>query len=104
MNSRGTAFLAPLLLTGCINITTELQPVNSNVKPTAKGLDCVPIVLGMGFGTNRIDTAARSGYMGSDRFDNNGNAPIRNIHSIRQTDFALFNLIGHRCLEVTGEP
>ena len=41
-------FLIPVVLSGCINITTELQPSNADVKAVLLGEDCTPIILGMG--------------------------------------------------------
>ena len=41
-----------LLLSGCINITTELQPSNTDVQGVLLGEDCTPVVLGVGLGTN----------------------------------------------------
>ena len=54
-------FLFTLLLSGCINITTELQPSNADVKGVLMGEDCTPIVLGMGLGANTIEGAQKDG-------------------------------------------
>jgi len=45
----------PLLLSGCINIDPQLQPVNPSVKAVIQGRDCVPIFLSLGFGTNTVE-------------------------------------------------
>lgn len=92
-----------IMLTGCINITTELRPVNEAVKPVLKGHDCTTIAFGIGLGTNRMSEALRTGYAQDDEFEHAPRA-IRTIHSVTLTDTAFLNLGGSRCLEVTGEP
>lgn len=101
----------PLLLAGCINITTELQPPDAAVKPILYGEDCTPIVLGIGIGTNTIDTARQFGepreetrsFLGPPR-EASAAQTIRRIRRIRLTDYGFLNLVGARCLEVIGEP
>ncbi|HEY6086009.1 MAG TPA: hypothetical protein VIU63_11490 [Nitrospira sp.] len=104
------AFLFPMVLSGCINITTELQPSNTDVKGVLQGQDCTPIVLGMGFGTNTIEEAKKDGRpLGvvdeefRDRIKLNRRTAITRIRSIQITDFYLL-LIGSSCLQVHGEP
>ena len=53
--------LLTLLLSGCINITTELQPSNTDVQSILLGEDCTPVVLGVGLGTNTIEGAKKDG-------------------------------------------
>lgn len=92
---------AMAMLAGCINITTELQLPNPAVKPVLYGQDCVPIILGIGLGTNRYTSALDDGHSGSDW---RKRVPIHAVHSAVLTDMGFLNLIGSRCLEVTGEP
>jgi hypothetical protein len=104
-----------LLLAGCINITTELQPDVPDVQPMLKGSDCVPIIFAIGIGTARVDQARVQGKevraveldrsapgqgrpAGGGRF-----TPITKIRRIQFTDYVFLGL-GARCLEVIGEP
>jgi hypothetical protein len=80
-----------LTLPSCIDIATQLQPVNMDVKPAIEASTCRPIILGLGFGTNRWADAI-----------NNGRSAIHRIHSVelRQTLVLGF---GAHCLEIRGE-
>lgn len=103
--------LIPLLtLAGCINLSTELQPPNSAVKPMLEGTHCLGIFLGMGGGTNTFTEAMlRTGPIGQSKNVNRGlgtmpaSAPIVKIHSAELNDVAFMGF-GERCLRVTGEP
>ena len=97
------------LCAGCINITTELQPPNEDVKPLLEGEDCTPVILSMGLGTNTIERAKKDGrpLEGTEefrsRFKLDGPTTINRIRTIHVTDFYIL-LIGSRCLQVIGEP
>ena len=102
-------FLVTVTLSGCINITTELQPPNADVKAILYGEDCTPIVLGMGLGTNTIDRAKKDGRPLGDvgefrpQIKLNSLTTINKIRTIQITDFQVL-LIGSRCVQVLGEP
>ena len=99
----------PLLLTGCINITNELQPTNDDVKDVLMGEDCTPIILGLGLGTNRIESALKDGRPYGDtgefrsRINLNRRTTITRIRTILLTEFYVL-LVGSRCVQVLGEP
>jgi len=101
--------LCTLLLSGCINIATELQPSNLDVKDVLMGEDCTPIVLGLGLGTNRIEYALKDGRSYGDlgdfrtRVKLNGRTTITRIRTIQLTEFYVL-LVGSRCVQVIGEP
>jgi hypothetical protein len=103
------AFVLTLVLSGCINITNELQPSNADVKGVLQGQDCTPIVLGMGLGTNTIEEAMKDGRPVGDagefrtRLNLNKRTAITRIRTVQITDFYLL-LIGSSCLQVLGEP
>ena len=98
-----------MLLSGCINITTELQPSNPDVKDVLMGEDCTPIVLGLGVGTNRIEHALKDGRPYGDvgefraRVKLNGRTAITRVRTIQLTEFYVL-LVGSRCVQVVGEP
>ncbi len=102
-------FLFTLLLSGCINITTELQPSNADVKGVLMGEDCTPIVLGMGLGTNTIEGAQKDGRPMGDvgefrsRIKLNDRTPIKRIRTLQITNFYIL-LVGSSCIQVVGEP
>ena len=97
------------LLSSCINITTELQPSNAEVKDVLMGEDCTPIVLGLGLGTNRIEHALKDGRLYGEpgefraRVKLNGRTTITRIRTIQLTEFYVL-LVGSRCVQVIGEP
>ena len=97
------------LLSGCINITNELQPSNPDVKAVLIGEDCSPIVLGMGLGTNTIENAKKDGRLIGEagefrpRIKLNDRTAISRIRTIQITDFYVL-LIGSSCIQVLGEP
>jgi hypothetical protein len=101
--------LCILALSGCINIITELQPSNPDVKDVLMGEDCTPIVLGLGLGKNRIEYALKDGRPYGDigefraRVKVNGRTTITRIRTIQLTEFYVM-LIGSRCVQVVGEP
>jgi len=81
-----------LLLQGCINIGTELAPLNTAVKPMTEGSDCSYVVFGFGFGTNTMAMAMA-----------NAEPPIVKVRQSMLRDWSFLNLVAARCLEVTGE-
>jgi hypothetical protein len=103
------AFLFALPLSGCINITNELQTSNPDVKGVLMGEDCTPIVLGMGLGTNTIEQAQKDGRLVGDpgefrtRIKLNDRTAISRIRTVQLTDFYVL-LIGSSCIQVVGEP
>lgn len=79
--------------------------VNQAVKPVLFGKDCTPIMLGIGIGDNRFSSALNDGRTEETRSDVNAKrVPISVVHSVTLTDFAFLNLLGERCVQVTGEP
>ena len=103
------ALLLTVLLSGCINITTELQPSNTDVQDVLLGEDCTPIVLGMGLGTNTIEGAKKDGRPMGDvgefrsRIKLNERTLINRIRTIQITNFYVL-LVGSSCIQVVGEP
>jgi hypothetical protein len=101
--------LLPLLLSGCINITNELQPTDADVKDVLMGEDCTPIIHGFGLGTNRIEHALKDGRPYGDvtefrsRINLNRRTTIARIRTIQLTEFYIL-LVGSRCVQVLGEP
>ena len=98
-----------VILSGCINITTELQPSNPEVEDVLMGEDCTPIVLGMGLGTNTIEGAKKDGRPLGDvgefrsRIKLNDRTPITRIRTIQISGFYVL-LVGSSCIQVIGEP
>ena len=98
-----------LLLSGCINITTELQPSNTDVQGVLLGEDCTPVVLGVGLGTNTIEGAKKDGRPMGDvgefrsRVKLNDRTVINRIRTIQITNFYVL-LVGSSCIQVVGEP
>jgi hypothetical protein len=95
-----------LLLTGCINISTQTQPSNPAVKPLLQGSDCVPIFFGLGAGDATIEKALLNGRAPkTDVYDKKTPAavPIRSVHRVQTNDMAIL-FFGERCVEVQGEP
>ena len=101
--------LLTLVLSGCINVTNELQPSHPDVKAVLIGADCTPIVLGMAVGTNTIEDAKKDGRLLGEagefrsRIKLNDRTPISRIRTIQLTDFYVL-LIGSSCIQVIGEP
>ena len=101
--------LLTLTLSGCINITTELQPSNPDVQDVLLGEDCTPVVLGMGLGTNTIEGAKRDGRPMGDvgefrsRVKLNDRTLINRIRTIQISNFYVL-LVGSSCIQVVGEP
>jgi hypothetical protein len=89
-----------LLTGGCINVSTRLQPEDSSVKEVLRGTDCVPIVLGIGFGTASIDKAMVDAHpVGDPR------GPVSRMTKVRRvtlTDYVIV-FLADRCIEAVGE-
>jgi len=101
--------LFTLLLSGCINITNELQPSNPDVQGILIGEDCTPVVLGIGLWTNTMEGAKKDGRLLGEagefrsRIKLNDRTPISRIRTIQMTDFYVL-LVGSSCIQVIGEP
>ncbi|HEX6531414.1 MAG TPA: hypothetical protein VF019_02220 [Nitrospira sp.] len=96
-----TIIVVLILVTGgCINVSTRLQPEDLSVKEVLRGTDCVPIVLGIGFGTASIDKAMVDAYpLGDPR------GPVTRMTKVRRvtmTDYFIV-FVADRCVEVVGE-
>ncbi len=52
-----TLCILSFVIVRCINISTRLQPEDTSVKAVLEGSDCVPIILGFGFGAATIEQA-----------------------------------------------
>ena len=82
------ALLGLLMLPGCINIDTHLQPINQTVKAVLIGTDCTPIVFGFGAGTNRVEKAMVNKPLRlDDRFGPGSAVSITRIRSIAHERF-----------------
>jgi hypothetical protein len=105
----GLLSLLPMVLSGCINIANQVQPVNPDVKDVLIGEDCTPLVLGMGLGTNTVEQAMQDGRIMGDvgsfrsRIKLNDRTAITRIRTIQVTDFYVL-LVGSSCVKVIGEP
>lgn len=114
------AIVTATLLSGCINITTTLQPMDQTVRPMYEGSDCVPIIFSIGIGTATVEQAQANGkdrvayqaaldHKHQDAYAQRGTmrevprAPITKLHRVQFTDYGFLGF-GARCLEVTGEP
>ena len=97
--------LTTSLLTACVDIETDLLPVDTSVEPVLVGRDCSPIVLGFGFGHNTVEQASRTDLKrASDEFEGmNITTPITKVRVISLEEFSMV-LAGVRCLKVIGEP
>ena len=91
-------------LAGCIDISTELQPVNPDVQAALFGSDCVPIVLGFGAGTNRFEAALQNGRLPEEQSEPRYTPKtIRHVRSVMFSERAFLGF-GDRCLDITGAP
>lgn len=101
---KGWIVFCPLLLSGCLNLTTEIMPSNPGVTgETVTGSDCVPMIFGVLVGTATVDQA-----MQRERKERRGGEvesitgpPIRHIKTIRLNDYGFLGF-GARCVEVEG--
>ncbi len=98
-------FLTASLIIGCVNITTDLTPVNPDVQAILVGRDCSYIVLGFGFGHNTVANAQRENtWLAEERFEGfqRASTPITKIRVISLEETTMW-LFGERCVKVTGE-
>lgn len=80
-------------LSGCLALELELTPKKrgfANDPALVSGLDCVPILLGIGIGTADVDAAARRAAIGEIR-----QVSLRYAH--------VLGLFGGACVHVRGE-
>jgi hypothetical protein len=100
-----TCVLTTNLLTACVDIETDLLPVDTSVEPVLVGRDCSPIVLGFGFGHNTVEQARRTDLKhAADEFEGmNITTPITKVRVISLEEFSMV-LAGVRCVKVIGEP
>lgn len=90
-----------LLLTGCMNITVNLQPENASVPALSMTSDCVPIILGFAYGNASVDGALAN--EAEHIHDWQKKAPrITKIRRVQLNDHQ-FLTFGARCVEVVGE-
>ena len=89
-----------LLMAGCINVSTRLQPEDSSVNEVLRGNDCVPIVLGIGFGTASIDKAMADAHPIED--PRRSVTRITKVRRVTLTDYVIV-FVADRCIEVVGE-
>ena len=106
----GLAFLT----SGCINISTRIQPEDTSVKSVLVGSDCVPIILGLGAGTVTLENAKADGHstagVVSDPSVRRSSKPstqtlhtaITRVRYIETQEMQIL-FFGSRCIEVTGE-
>ena len=97
----------PVLFTGCINITASLQPENTSVKEVLLASDCVPIILGFGFGNASLEGAlAQEGTKGRSIWtldvEPSQTQKLTKIRRVQLHD-QQFLFFGERCVEVVGE-
>ena len=90
-----------LLFTGCMNITTSLQPENASVLAVSKASDCVPIIFGFAYGRASVEGALASAA--EDLHDWQKSAP--KITKVRRVDLFELSILmfGTRCVEVIGQ-
>ena len=109
ISRKKTVLIVLILFTsGCINITTRLQPEDTSIKESLQGSDCVPIILGFGFGTTTIEQAMADARpygthtvgLGSQEGPSTG-VRITRVRRVQFTDRQF--LFGARCVEVVGE-
>lgn len=85
----GIAVLVCALLGGCMNITTSIQPENTAVREIWEASDCVPIILGLAYGTATVEGALAEQM-------------VTKIRRVQLHDYH-FLVAGARCVEVVGE-
>jgi hypothetical protein len=91
-----------LLLSGCIDISTRLQPEDKSVQALKTGSDCVNIIFGFGFGTADIEHA--KAQLGGPNFSDPVPVgdPITKVQRVELVDRMFLNF-GESCIEVTGD-
>jgi hypothetical protein len=91
------------VLSSCINIRTELQPPNAEVKPALAGEDCSLILLGFGLGRNSFADALHGAAPGLGYDPDRRHAPIQRVRSVEFHNWQFMGLVGQQCLEIWGE-
>lgn len=100
-----TLYLSALFfLSGCIFIDTEVLPPQPSVKSQLAGEDCVPVVFGLGAGSNTFERAMRNGLPIDTEWE--PRAPRTRINTLQsaQIEERMVLFFGGRCLRVTGAP
>lgn len=97
-----------LMLGGCIDISTRIQPDNMEVPATKEGSDCVLIIFGLGGGVADIDRAMskqQSETVKGRYLDTLRTFRTPYITRIRRVEIQelMFLFFGARCINVTGE-
>ena len=95
-----------LLMTGCVNINTRLQPEDTSVKEVLVGRDCVPIIFGFGIGTATFEQAKANGQpfgTSGGYYTPKPRTSIVKVRRVESSESAVL-MFGERCVEVTGEP
>ena len=100
LNLPGLIFFS-LLFTGCMHITTSLQPENTSVPVVSKASDCVPIILGFAYGHASVEgaLAKEAEYL----HEWQKSAPkITKVRRVEQLDLSIL-MFGTRCVDVIGQ-
>jgi hypothetical protein len=95
-------------VSGCINISAQLQPVNESVKADKTGEDCKGHFMGFGYGTVTVEramiqeTLVSAGRADRPEMMKRIQTPITKVRSIALQDWTAL-ILGERCIVVTGE-
>lgn len=89
------------LCASCMNITASLQPENASVPELREVSDCVPIFLGLSYGSATLEGALKRKVQTSEGYDAPWK-PIVNVRRVQLHDYQ-FLFFGARCVEVVGE-
>jgi hypothetical protein len=97
--------LLVVVTSSCIDINMRTQPEDTSVREVLFGDDCVPIVLGMGFGTATIEPAKANGKPFAMRQSVSTTIQPKPIVKIRRVETEEMGILffGSRCIQVTGE-
>lgn len=91
-----------LMMNGCTDISTRLQPEDTSVNKVLQGSDCVGIYFGFGLGTATIDQAKANTRAIGDPY-----GPLTGLHitKVRSIEYTERNVLafGSRCVDVIGE-
>ena len=109
ISEKKTVLMVLILLTsGCINITTRLEPEDTSINEVLQGSDCVSMILGFGFGTATIDRARADARqfgeptVGLGHQQGHSSQTITRVRRVQATD-RQYMLFGSKCVEVVGE-
>lgn len=103
-----TLIVLLLSLSGCMNISAGLQPINESVKAERTNRDCKGIFFGLGFGSLSVErammqeTRVSAGRADRPEMTRLVLTPMTKIRSIELQDWS-FLFFGERCIVVTGE-